>query len=126
MINLNHDFYVRESVKNERRSNLLLLRNKFIKPQRQSNDTERNASPNEIIKDYITKYYKESNIKINIDFINIPSKIYPKSKLPVPISKMANINVNIGPLNLLIAVQFEREYSHSYRPNLLVNNIIRK
>ena len=123
MINLNHDFYVRESVKNERRSNLLLLRNKFIKPQRQSNDTERNASPNEIIKDYIIKYYKESNIKINIDFINIPSKIYPKSKLPVPISKMANINVNIGPLNLLIAVQFEREYSHSYRPNLLVNNI---
>jgi hypothetical protein len=123
MINSNNDLYVRESVKSERRSNLLLLRNKYIKPQRPINDVERIDSPNEVIKDYITKNYKESNIKINIDIINIPSKIYSKSKLPIPIPKVANINVNIGPLYLLISLPYEREYSHNYRPTLFVNNI---
>lgn len=123
IINSNHDMYIRESIKVDRKSNAFLLRNKYIKPQRQSNEMERNISPNENIKDYITKYFKESNIKINIDIINIPSKINPKSKLPIPIPKMANININIDPLYLLISFHYEREYSHAYRPNLVVNNI---
>ena len=122
MINSNHDIYVRESIKADRRSNLLLLRNKNIKPQKQANELERNISPNDIIKDYITRNYKESNIKINIEIINIPSKIHLKSKLPIPIPKLANINVNIGPIYLLISLHYEREYSHGFRPNLLVNN----
>ena len=92
MINSNHDIYVRESIKADRRSNLLLLRNKNIKPQKQANELERNISPNDIIKDYITRNYKESNIKINIEIISIPSKIHLKSKLPIPIPKLANID----------------------------------
>ena len=124
MINSNHVMYARESVKIERKNNLLLLRSKYIKLQRQSNDMERNASPNEVIKEYIARYYKESNIKINIDIINIPSKIYSKSKLPIPILKMANININFGTLCFLISLHYEKEFSHSYKINhLSVNNI---
>ena len=124
MINSNHVMYARESVKIERKNNLLLLRSKYIKLQRQSNDMERNASPNEVIKEYIARYYKESNIKINIDIINIPSKIYSKSKLPIPNLKMANININFGTLCFLISLHYEKEFSHSYKINhLSVNNI---
>lgn len=123
IINSSYDLYIRETIKNERRSNLLLFRNKFLKSQRPSNDMERNISPNEVIKEYITKNFIETNIKINIDIININSKIYSKSRMPIPLAKMANININIGPMYFLISLPFEREYSHTFRPNVSVNNL---
>ena len=117
MINVMEDSIVRESIKNERKN--FFFKNKYIKSPKKNGESERDKSINELIKEYIQNNYKESNIEVSINIINIPSKNYNKYRISSSsysnkpqqnnislnsYNQNAQINIKLFPFNIFISL----------------------
>lgn len=136
MINEMNDSIVRESIRNERKN--FYLKNKYIKSPKKNNESERDKSINNLIKEYIQNNYKESNIEVSINIINIPSKNYNKYRISSSSSysnkpqqnnislnsynQNAQINIKLFPFNIFISLLLNKMFIYNNKITILISH----
>ena len=135
MVNIMEDSIIRESVKADRKMNYYnrnKISNKF--PRLNNNNERNHGNINDYFKEYIKSYYKESNIDMTINIIDMQkknmSKFRTSSSYPYQRPQQINnsttqyfryamIYINIFPFKIHLSFQLNKEIQYNnYKFNL--------
>ena len=137
MITLMKDSIIRDTIKTERKNHLFFSRNKMIKPTRPNNEMQQITSINDFIKDYIKNNFKNSNMEIIFNPINLPLKSSSKSKLfllhlnkpqlynilSISHNQICHINIKLPLFNIIITLPYNKEVTYNnYKSLVLIEN----